>query len=72
MPNIPNKILKVLLNIMISRDQHGDVLATRNLFLQTWDIFIGKEAAIKAFEDMWLEIKDIQDRKDEEKCPWIS
>ena len=48
-------------------DQHGDVLATLKFVPTDLDIFNRQQATYKAFEDMWLELKGMQDRKDEEK-----
>lgn len=66
MPNIPINIESPVKYYDFT-DQHGDVLATLKFVPTDLDIFNRQQATYKAFEDMWLELKDIQDRKDEEK-----
>lgn len=66
MPNIPINIESPVKYYDFT-DQHGDVLATLKFVPTDLDIFNRQQATYKAFEDMWLELKGIQDRKDEEK-----
>lgn len=66
MPNIPINIESPVKYYDFT-DQHGDVLATLKFVPSDIDIFIRQQATYKVFEDMWLELKSIQDNKKEEE-----
>lgn len=66
MPNIPINIESPVKYYDFT-DQHGDVLATLKFVPADPDIFSRQQATYKAFEDMWLELKSIQDNKKEEE-----
>lgn len=66
MPNIPINIESPVKYYDFT-DQHGDVLATLKFVPADLDIFSRQQATYKAFEDMWLELKSIQDNKKEEE-----
>lgn len=66
MPNIPINIESPVKYYDFT-DQHGDVLATLKFVPTDVDIFNRQQATYKAFEDMWLELKSIQDNKKEEE-----
>ena len=66
MPNIPINIESPVKYYDFT-DQHGDVLATLKFVPTDLDIFNRQQATYKAFEDMWLELKSIQDNKKEEE-----
>ncbi len=48
-------------------DQHGDVLATLKFVPTDLDIFERQQNVYKAFEDMWMELKETLDSKKEDE-----
>lgn len=48
-------------------DQHGDVLATLKFVPTDLDIFERQQNVYRAFEDMWIELKETLDSKKEDE-----
>lgn len=48
-------------------DQHGDVLATLKFVPTDLDIFERQQNVYRAFEDMWMELKETLDSKKEDE-----